>query len=97
MFHISGGPPAILFSGGLLEFLTSSMFGVVARAGLGPSPGWGPVRVGALMGPYMGPYGPLWVLLDRSWRSCKIPYTFRKLSVETFGQISHVSGPKLVF
>ena len=28
--------------------------------GLGPSPGWGPVRVGAHMGPYMGPYGPLW-------------------------------------
>ena len=35
----------------------------------GPSPGWGPVRVGArsglgpiwaLMGPYMGPYGPIW-------------------------------------
>merc|ERR1711924_126835 len=58
--------------------------GLYARAGLGPSPGWGPVRVGALMGPYvspygpmwahMGPSGPLWVLLDRSWR-------FRKLSV----------------
>ena len=35
-------------------------------AGLGPSPGWGPIRVGAHMGPYgplwalMGPYGPLW-------------------------------------
>ena len=28
--------------------------------GLGPSPGWGPVRVGALMGPHMGPYEPLW-------------------------------------
>ena len=46
--------------------------------GLGPGPGWGPVRVGArsglgpiwaLMGPYgpiwalMGPYGPLWALM----------------------------------
>ena len=35
-----------------------------ARAGLGPCPGWGPVRVGAHMGPYMGPYmgpcGPIW-------------------------------------
>ena len=36
----------------------------------GPRPGWGPVRVGA----HMGPYGPIWVLLDRSWK-------FRKLSV----------------
>ena len=45
-----------------------------AVPGLGPSPGWGPVRVGAHMGPYgplwalMGPYGPIWVLLDRSWK-----------------------------
>ena len=29
---------------------------VGARAGLGPSPGWGPVRVGA----HMGPYGPIY-------------------------------------
>ena len=27
---------------------------------LGPGPGWGPVQVGALMGPYMGPYGSSW-------------------------------------
>ena len=40
------------------------------RGLLWPGPGWGPVRVGArsglgpiwaLMGPYMGPCGPLWV------------------------------------
>ena len=40
-----------------------------AQSGLGPCPGWGQVRVGALsglgpiwtlMGPYMGPDGPLW-------------------------------------
>ena len=44
-----------------------------------PGPGWGPVRVGARsgLGPIwalMGPYGPLWVLLDRSWqvRTCPI-------------------------
>ena len=35
----------------------------------GPCPGWGPVRVGAHMGPYgllwalMGPYEPLWALM----------------------------------
>ena len=62
---------------------------VGARSGLGP--------IWALMGPYMGPCGPIWAFLDRSWRSWKIPYTFRKLSVETFGPISHVSGPKLAF
>ena len=53
---------------------------------------WGPVRVGAHMGPYgplwvhiwahMGPYmspcGPFWVLLDRSWDSVNFPSTFRK-------------------
>ena len=72
------------------------------RAHKGP---YGPMW--AHMGPYgplwahiwahMGPYGPIWTFLDRSWRSWKIPYTFRKLSVETFRPISHVSGPKLVF
>ena len=46
---------------------------VSSWAGLGPSPGWGPVRVGAHMGPYgplwahiwahMGPYGPIWALM----------------------------------
>ena len=45
----------------------------LVRAGLGPSPGWGPVRVGAHMGPYgplwahiwahMVPYGPIWAHL----------------------------------
>ena len=49
----------------------------------GPSPGWGPVRVGA----HMGPYGPLWVLLDRSGH----------VRFPTFGSISHVSDPKIVF
>ena len=35
-------------------------------SGLGPGPGWGPVRVGAHMDPYgplwahKGPYGPIW-------------------------------------
>ena len=29
-----------------------------AGPGLGPSPGWGPVRVGAHLGPW-GPYGPI--------------------------------------
>ena len=76
------------------------------RAHMGPhGPLW--AHIWAHMGPFgpiygpiwapMGPYGPIWAFLDRSWRSWKIPYTFRKLSVETFGPISHVSGPKLVF
>ena len=37
------------------------------RSGLGPSPGWGPVRVGARSGlgpgPGWGPYGPIWALM----------------------------------
>ena len=34
------------------------------RAGLGPSPGWGPYGpIWALMGPYIVPYGPLWALM----------------------------------
>ena len=48
--------------------------GFVGNGGLhrGAGPGWGPVRVGArsglgpiwaLMGPYMGSYGPIWALL----------------------------------
>ena len=64
---------------------------VGAQSGLGPGPGWGPYGpIWALMGPYMGPYGSSWTGLGR----------FRKLSVnfrKTFGQISHVSGPKLAF
>ena len=51
--------------------------------GLGPSPGWGPVRVGA----HMGPYGPIWVLLDRSGHD----------QIRTFGRIWYVSGPEMVF
>ena len=76
----------------------------MTRAGLGPSPGWGPVRVGAHMGPYgpiykpiwahmgvyMGPYGSSWTGLGKS---VNFPSTFRK----TFGPISHASGPKLTF
>ena len=61
--------------------------------------GWGPVRVGARsgLGPiwaHVGPYrplwahmGPIWVLLDSSGHD----------QIKTFGQISHVSGPKIVF
>ena len=62
-----------------------------------PGPGWGPVRVGA----HMGPYGPLWAHIwahmgppGQVWEKAS---TFRQLSVKTFGQISHVSGPKLIF
>ena len=62
------------------------------RAGLGPIPGWGPVRVGAHMGPY-GPYGPiralmdwpLWVLLDRSWQVRTCPISDFWLSFARFG------------
>ena len=79
----------------------------------GPGPGWGPVRVGALsglgpiwalMGPYMGPYEPLWAHIwahmgpyGSSWtglgKGVNFPSDFR----QTFGPISHVSGPKMVF
>ena len=34
---------------------------LVGRAGLGPSPGWGPVQVGA----HIGPYGTSWIGLGR--------------------------------
>ena len=40
----------VMRRGSRLAFLSA----VLARAGLGPSPGWGPVRVGA----HMGTYGP---------------------------------------
>ena len=64
-------------------------------SGLAPGPGWGPYGpICALMGPYMGPYGPIWalmgpiwVLLDRSGHD----------QIRTFGPISHVSGPEMVF
>ena len=56
--------------------------------GLGPSPGWGPVRVGAHMGPYGPIYGPIWAHVGpygSSWTglgdSVNFPSTFRKLSV----------------
>ena len=39
----------------------------MARAGLGPSPGWGPVRVGAHMGPYGPIYGPIWAHMGPLW------------------------------
>ena len=79
-----------------------------AWCGLGPGPGWGPVRVGARsglepiwahMGPYgpiwalMGPYGPIWALMGPPGQVLEDYVNFRK----TFGQISHVSGPKIVF
>ena len=57
----------------------------------------GPGR--AHMGPYgpiwahMGPYGPIWALMGPPGQVLD----FRKLSVRQFGQISHVSGPKMVF
>ena len=52
--------------------VAGSAAGVWARAGLGPSPGWGPVRVGA----HMGPYGSSWTGLGR----------LRKLSVRLVDQ-----------
>ena len=38
----------------------------------GPGPGWAQSGLGP--GPGWGPYGPIWVLLDRSWqvRTCPI-------------------------
>ena len=50
----------------------------VARAGLGPSPGWGPLRVGAHMGPYMGPCGPIWALMGHPGQVLEKVSTFRK-------------------
>ena len=50
---------------------------------------WGPL-VATSLGPY-GPLwahmGPIWVLLDRSGHD----------QIRTFGPISHVSGPEMVF
>ena len=57
----------------------------LGRAHVGP---YGPIW--ALMGPY-GPIwahmGPIWILLDRSGHD----------PIKTFGPISHVSGPEIVF
>ena len=53
-----------------------------------PGPGWGPVRVGA-----RSELGPIWALMGPPGQVLE----FRKLSVETFGPISHVSDSKLVF
>ena len=59
--------------------------------GLGPSPGWGPVRVGA----HMGPYGPIW--------AHKGPYvSFQKWGVsglqmicwDEFRMILHAFAPR---
>ena len=55
-------------------------------------PGWGPVRVGALSG-----LGPIWALMGPPGQVLEKASTFRQLSVRQFGQISHVSGPKLNF
>ena len=55
------------------------------------SPGWGPVRVGAHMGPYgplwahVGPYGSSWTGLGRSGH----------VRFPTFGRILHVLGSKI--
>ena len=57
---------------GLLNIGISVLLRSMARAGLGPSPGWGPVRVGA----HMGPYGSSWTGLGR----------LRKLSVRLLDQ-----------
>ena len=68
---------------------------------------WGPVRVGAHMGPYgplwahiwahIGPngliYGPIWAHMGPLGQVLEVPSDFR----QTFGPISHVSGPKMVF
>ena len=68
-----------------------------SNTGLGPSPGWGPVRVGAHMGPYGPIYGPIWALMGPPGQVLEdyvnFPLTFR----QTFGQISHVSDPKPSF
>ena len=45
--------------GGCFHILIAVSVWVGAQSGLGPCPGWGPVRVGA----HMGPYGPLWDLM----------------------------------
>ena len=55
---------------------------VGAQSGLGPGPGW-------------GPYGPMWALMGPPGQVLEKTLTFRQLSVETFGPISHDSGPKL--
>ena len=57
---------------------------VGAQSGLGPGPGW-------------GPYGPMWALMGPPGQVLEKASTFRQLSVETFGPISHASGPKLAF
>ena len=82
---------------------TGEQLRVGAQSGLGPSPGWGPVRVGAHMGPYgpiwahMGPCGPIWAHMGPPGQVLEKASTFRQLSVETFGPISHDSDPKMVF
>ena len=66
--------------------VTSRIMGIGRM--LGAQSGLGPIW--ALMGPYMGLPGQVLEVLEDS-------VYFRELSVETFGQISHVSDPKLVF
>ena len=61
---------------------------VGAQSGLGPGPGWRPSGpLWAHIWAHMGPYGPIWVLLDRSGHD----------QITTFGPISHASVPKLSF
>ena len=58
---------------------------VGAQSGLGPSPGWGPVRVGA----HMGPYGSSWTGLGRLRKlSVNFPYDFWT-NLARFGSKTH--------
>ena len=52
---------------------------------------------GPSWGPYGPIYGPLWAHMGPPGQVLEKASTFRQLSVETFGPISHVSGPKLTF
>ena len=47
----------------------------------GPRPGWGPVRVGAHMGPYGPIYGPIWALMGPPGQVLEKASTFRQISV----------------
>ena len=81
-FIISSVPDMVMLSWKSNKAFSCS----VTAIGMGPSPGWGPVRVGAHMGPYgpiygpiwahVGPCGPIWVLLDRSWKKRQLYVNF---------------------
>ena len=69
-----------------------------AQAGLGPGPGWGPygplwAHIWVHMGPYGPIYGPMWAHMGPPGQVLEVPSDFR----QTFGPISHVSGPKIGF